>query len=592
MLYAQIIVKQRAQVQELTYSLNAQIIPYIKVGSLVIVPLRRKLVEGVVVGFSRSIKKELKGNIREIIKLVKGDNIFSTAQIGVIHKLAEYYGAPLAEVAFHALRLPSFWPSNTDQHAHKPLVISGSWSQRRRAYQQIINRTTGRVLFVFAQQTYADDFQGLAEESEPDYHIYMIKDFEGKKKTHELVEMLTVNHRAVLLGTLGDIFFPLQTNDIIVIDQPNHIGAKYQSRPFMNARRVALTRGEIEGLQIVLGDSVVSPEDILLVKDKQFRLKFAPKTLYPLTIIDRRGQNEILAPSLLDEIGAAIKLNQKILVLVMARGWSTAIICQGCGQILSCQNCQRTIGVGSGTENLPTSNLVCSFCSADIKWPQNCPHCRSSMLKLIGEGVSAVRSYLADRFPRIGVIELSSDQPTSDRSSQITVATEKIFSFPDTEFDRAFIVSADRLLAGTHLDGSWHLLGYLIELTSFARRITVQTLFPESNVWGAVASGNIRSYFTAELSSRQKLHLPPYGTIITVRGSANTIEKLEHTVEKISLDIQKLLPSVDISPPKIDDRSGGNFHGGFSIFYPKPLPNSLKLKLALLLPPAWHLDFD
>ena len=102
MLYAQVIVKQRTQVSELTYALSAQIVPYVRVGSLVLVPLRRSQVLGIVVGFSRSVAKEMRPNIREIIKMDKNTEVYSAAQIEVIHNLATHYAASLAEVAFHA----------------------------------------------------------------------------------------------------------------------------------------------------------------------------------------------------------------------------------------------------------------------------------------------------------------------------------------------------------------------------------------------------------------------------------------------------------------------------------------------------------
>jgi len=605
MLYAQIIVKQRTQVQELTYGLSAQIIPYIKVGSLVTVPLRRKSVEGVVVGFSRTVNKEIRANVREIVGLVKGDRIFSTAQIGVVHKLADYYAAPLAEVAFHALDTPSFWPSATKATNHKPLMISGSWRSRQIAYQQIITKSTGRILLIFALQTYAAAFREVLKQSKEFDRIYAIKDFSGKKKTKELAEILRQDNRVVLIGTPGDIFSPLQLGDTILVDQPYHIGAKSNARPFMTARRIALVRGVVEGLQVVLGDTLVSLEDLLEVKDRKFLLDSTKITPHQLTIIDRRGQHDLIAPSLMAEIESAVKSNQKILVLVMARGWASAIICQDCGQTITCQNCQRTIGVGMFDQKLPAPNLSppdrwrngsqklpCLYCATVTELPRICSQCRSTKFKAIGEGVSAVKSELVDQFPGIKIQELSGDQPILDQTARVVVATEKIFSFPDAMFDKTFIISADRLLSGTHLDGTWRLLGYLIELQSRSREIRIQTYFPDSSVWTAAATGNVRPFFSLELSNRKKLYLPPYGTVITIRGSVSTTEKLSQVAEKIKNDIAKILPIADISLSKVDDRSAGNYHGSFSIYYPKLLQHTLRVKLASLLPPAWHLDFE
>ncbi|MCR4277402.1 MAG: hypothetical protein NUV85_00075, partial [Candidatus Berkelbacteria bacterium] len=308
MLYAQVIVKQRTQVQELTYALSAQIVPYVKVGSLVLVPLRRKRVLGIVVEFTRSVPKEIKNNIREIIKLDKNTQVFSSSQIELIHKLSSYYAAPLAEVAFHALDLPQIWPETKKINLVKPLIMTGPWEQRRDAYERIIAKSTGRVLLIFSQNSYAEDFY----QSVPVLIQKTILRYEKEKSQKKLLTTLSESSARAIIGTLGEVFFPLQSGDTIIIDQPYHVGAKSQLRPFMSSRQIGLLRGEIEGLHVVLGDSIVSPEDLLAVKEKKFRLVSSKLSYQPLSIVDRRGQTEAIAPSLMEEIEASISSKDKI----------------------------------------------------------------------------------------------------------------------------------------------------------------------------------------------------------------------------------------------------------------------------------------
>ena len=579
MLYAQVIVKQRTQVQELTYALSAQIVPYVRVGSLVLVPLRRKEVKGVVVGFSRSVPKEIKSNIREIIKLDKNTLVFSSTQIEVIHKLSSYYAAPLAEVAFHALDLPQVWPETKKVNFIKPLIMTGPWSQRRDAYERIISKSTGRVLLIFSQNSYAEDFY----QSVPDSIQQGILRYEKEKSQKKLLTTLSKSGVKAIIGTIGEVFFPLQSGDTIVIDQPYHVGSKSQLRPFMSSRHIGLLRGEIEGLNVVLGDSIVSPEDLLAVKEKRFRLVSSKLAHQLLSILDRRGQTEAIVPSLMEEIENSVAHREKILVLVMARGWASALVCQECGYIFSCENCHRTSAVSR-------QGLRCCYCATEREAPKTCPACRSENLKPIGEGVSAVKNYLSSKFKNIHIQELSSDKPSLEQKTQVIVATEKIFSFPNLKFDKVYIVSADRLLSGTHLDGAWRLLGYLIELQNRSKQIVVQTYFPESIVWTSAAMGNVRPFFAHELANRQQLNLPPYGAVIVIRGSSSTTEKLFKQAEKITDEILKVLPKADISFPVVDDRSGGLYHGRFTVYLSKQPQNSLKNKLATTLPPSWHLD--
>ena len=544
MLYAEVIVKQRTQVQKLTYALSAKIIPYIKVGSPVLVPLRQKSIIGVVVGFSRSVPREIKTGVREIIKLADNGSVYSASQIEVIRRLAQQYSAPLAEVAFHALGLPQFLPDSAKKRFTKPVVLTGSWSARLDAYCRIIAKSSGRTLIIFAQNAFATSFQGFIETLKHSYRIYPIKRFGGKKRTIKLVKLVRGDERAVLIGTLGDAFFPLQAEDMIIIDQPYHLGAKSQLRPFMTARRIAMVRARVENLHLVLGDTLVSPEDLLLVKDKQFQMATAKHARHELTIIDRRGQKESIAPSLLEEIENSVKARRKILVLVLARGWASALVCQECGHIFTCPNCNRTPGVRG-------EKLLCNYCARAVELPRLCPDCRSLNLKPVGEGVSAVKNFLSNRFPGVNVSELSGDQPIVDAKAQIVVATEKIFSFPDVTFDTTFIINADRLLSGIHLDGAWRLLGYLIELQNRSKQIVVQTYFSDSAVWTAASTGNVRTFFEKELTNRQHLRLPPYGAVISVRGMASTTEKLFEQAKEVTDNVLKILQGRTFRFPKL-----------------------------------------
>ncbi|MEX2361588.1 MAG: hypothetical protein WD544_00145, partial [Patescibacteria group bacterium] len=67
MVYADVVVGARGSTQLLTYATPAQIIPYIRVGSLVTVPVRKKKITAVVINIHRRVDRTLKEKIKEIV---------------------------------------------------------------------------------------------------------------------------------------------------------------------------------------------------------------------------------------------------------------------------------------------------------------------------------------------------------------------------------------------------------------------------------------------------------------------------------------------------------------------------------------------
>ena len=77
MVYADVIVGKRGSSEELTYAVPAEIIPYIGVGSLVLVPVRDNRIKAIVVKLHRRVDKRIDGKIRQFLTIDKKIPVFS-----------------------------------------------------------------------------------------------------------------------------------------------------------------------------------------------------------------------------------------------------------------------------------------------------------------------------------------------------------------------------------------------------------------------------------------------------------------------------------------------------------------------------------
>lgn len=557
MLYAQVIVKKKTRVEELTYIVPAKIIPYIKKGMIVTVPLRRKCVTAVVVKLISRVEARLKPKLREILSVDKNRRILPEA-IASIQKLADYYGAPLAEVASHALKVTNQGELIDGSVGRtRPIFLQGPIIRRFKAYLELVTRLDNRrALFLFAVRAHAAEFSRQLD--------------------------ALADHKRLIVGTVGQAFYPLASGDLIVVDQPYHVGAVSKQRPFMSNRRIAEIRSQAEHLQLVFGNALISVEDFLRLKDGwQLRdLSEAPLSAF---ICDQRGSKEIIMPSLVERLKKAVSAKRRILALVLSRGLAPTLICFECGQVFRCRYCSRHIA-------LYPQGLICPYCGETQPEASRCPTCGSVRLKGIGEGVVKFVNYLKKLLPSVLIQQLSIDLPELDPKSQIVVATEKILSFPSAQFNELFVLSADRLLSGIELNGNWRLLESLIELRSRIDFMGVQTYFPDHPVWGYLASGNWSEYFQSELKERRDLSLPPFATFFNLVGQAPTVQVAMLQANEIGKRLKKLLPSADTAPPEILGRSGRKFRVRLQVLTTDRLTTDLKKTItAEILPSSWGL---
>ena len=599
MLFAQVIVKQRTRVEELTYAITPEVLPYIVIGSSVLVPIRRKEVLGVVTGFKRSVGRAIKGKTRPILAISLDLNPYSAEQIAVIYRLAKEYGTTLAEVAWPALGHPA-GKQTAREVTHQVRFITGSNSQRLDLYRQLFERFNGKkhMLFLFSQRQIAYAFYQLILSSVPSKNTALCFSDSHAASDRQIRALLVKNDPWSIIGTQKDAFLPLCQGDFLIIDQPANLGAVTEQRPYLAAKKIGLARLDIERLNLILGDTLPTVGDWPAIKRGSWQITYVIAEKKPVLIVDRQQQKELIAPSILAAIAQRLIKGEKVLALALARGRASAYICAGCGQVISCQRCARTT-------TFVRNNLICRYCGSSSELPKQCPHCRGATFRPIGEGVELIAEQLTRYFPQATIATLSTDQPSFPQSAQITVATEKVLSFIAPQFDLLAVLSVDRLLSVADLDGSWRLLCDLIELKSRVKKIAVQTIFPDHPIWSTLTTGDWQKYFDLELALRRRLNLPPYGSQFELVGSGHRVAHLLEQSSALTAKLSRQLPQANFGAPQISSRSGrlygaseasphepsGDMYLAVPVLMPYLIKSTEKQLIAGHLPPNWAVRY-
>lgn len=579
MIYADVIVGSRTNVQELTYAIPASIIPYIRVGSTVIVSLRRQNVTAVVVGLCQSVSKEVRPLLKDVLQIDKADLGYTVGQIETIKDLANYYGCSLAEVAYHAL----VWPQNISEKYNKtipakPTFIQALWPDRMKLYLELIQRYNNKQSFVFAfgSEQYLINFNNYCKKN----NIKLIK--LGNSKNEKIIQNKLLNNEIfICAGLQKSSFVSIKNNDFLIIDQPDSISYKSQRRPYMSAKRIGLIRAKNEGIRLIMGANLMSVNDYPNRLERSWRV--IEKKLQPITlsIFDRNKTSGLILAGVLEEIN----IKHPTLFLAASKAWAPTLYCRNCNRTVACITCGRSISV------ISKQQLSCLYCGHKQKVPAICPNCRSDELKPIGEGSLQLYERLEAVFGADSIALVSSLTKNAPEHKMV-VATEKIMSFPAVRFETVIIANMDRQLVGTNIDGSWQLLNLLLQLRMLTSKIIIQTHFPEHWVWAAMSSGNLSSYYRYELAERKQYKLPPFGQKMAALGVGSSVKSLQKMGQEISEKLINILPMLDMGEAVVNYGYGRNYRANVPIFSPKVLSSKQKHLIREQLPPSWYLDVE
>jgi primosomal protein N' (replication factor Y) len=114
--------------------------------------------------------------------------------------------------------------------------------------------------------------------------------------------------------------------------------------------------------------------------------------------------NTVLSPKVLYEITNKLKENEQVLIFINRRGYSQFVMCENCGYVPSCPNCDVSL-----TYHKYKSSLECHHCGYKEIYSEVCKVCKSSRVKEIGLGTEKVEDVLRNVFHKYKVRRVDMD---------------------------------------------------------------------------------------------------------------------------------------------------------------------------------------
>jgi primosomal protein N' (replication factor Y) len=345
---------------------------------------------------------------------------------------------------------------------------------------------------------------------------------------------------AVVVGARSALFLPYADLGLIVVDEEHDPAYKQEDGVHYHARDMAVVRGHIAKIPVVLSSATPSLEtEVNARRGRYARLtlpeRFGGQQMPLVEAIDLRieqpPRGRFIAPTLAGAVQTAIEHGEQALLFLNRRGYAPLTLCRACGFRFSCPNCDAWL-----VDHRFRKQLVCHHCGFAMPHPVACPKCQAqNSYVACGPGVERLEEEVHELFPQARVLVLSSDLvATVERMREefadiakglfdIVIGTQLVAKghhFP--MLNLVGVVDADLGLSNGDPRAAERTFQLLHQVLGRAGRDAgvgrgfLQTHQPEHPVMRALIAQDREAFYSAEIGMREAAHYPPFGRLASI----------------------------------------------------------------------------
>ncbi len=359
----------------------------------------------------------------------------------------------------------------------------------------------------------------------------------------------------IVLGARSAIFAPMENIGVIIVDEEHENSYKQDKNPRYNARDLAVMRAKYSNAVVVLGSATPSLEswyNASLNKYKLIKLTRRPAnfTLPTVTVVDMKEENgtSLFSDLLKEKILDKLKKKEQIILLHNRRGYSTYVLCMGCGHIAKCPHCDVSMIYHSDKHK-----LICHYCSYHQDMLRKCSKCGSYILEYGTAGTQQLEKQLQIEFPSARLLRMDTDTTTGKDSYvsmfnrmregvvDILFGTQMIAKGLDFEgVTLVGVIAADNSINIPDFRAAEKTFQLLTQVAGRSGRgekvgeVVIQTYNPEHYAIVTAQEQNFISFVEQELYFRNRLSYPPYFRIARFVFSSDDEIFLQEQLNSVS----------------------------------------------------------
>lgn len=376
----------------------------------------------------------------------------------------------------------------------------------------------------------------------------------------------------VCVGARSAALAPIQGFGLVVVDEEHDSALKQEDHLKYNARDLAIVRAKHASATIVLGSATPSLESFHNSHTGRYRHLLLPERpggqpLPFVHVIDRSKTHEegSITAYLRNSIRDSIAKGGQVMLLLNRRGFSSFLLCEGCGFVPECPNCSVSL-----TNYKNARQLKCHYCGHGDQAPLDCTRCGHPGLVPGTLGTESLEEEIHSLFPSARVLRI--DRESVDRKGALEAALAKIAAH---EVD---IVIGTQIIAKGHdfpnialvgvvnADSSFHLPDFRASEKSFQLftqmagragrgdkpgKVVIQTYNPRHASIVHATQHDFRSFAEEELRFRHEFHYPPFARMARLLITASSPLDAERGAENVfrALSQAEVSPKVELMGP-------------------------------------------
>ena len=569
-------------------------------GSLVLIPLNKKIVVGAVIetknlsGQKMALRRadfELKG----VAKILTPLPVLDEKQLQLAQWIHRYYWCPLGAA------IKMMLPEKIQNPRFKSQNYDLKNETRNKTEQKLILVPEINLIDKLVQQyKTGDEILLHSQLTDKQYFENWLKVKTGEAKT--------------IIGTRIALFAPFVNLKEIIIEEEHSPHYKARQTPRFHTRETATTLSKLWNAQIIFKSRTPSIETTWLAENKKIILQSSATNANEpkIVVVDLRNELKeenfsIFSRELQEGLGSILEKKMQAILFINHRGASGALLCRECGYISKCKNCDAPL-----IYHLQPPRLTCHHCGHSENSPILCPNCHGAKIKFLSAGTQKAETEFKKLFPTATISRMDSDVAKEEKTAgeiiknfnngktQVLVGTQILFSGALEKVPLAAMIIADTLF---HLpdfrsnERTFRTINQLGELTE--KKLIIQTYSPQNSAIRAAAEGSYEMFYQEEIKDRQLLSYPPFSQLIKLTYKHKNNKQAEQQAKILAERIKQQLLNLKLSPLVI-------ILGPSPAFIPKIRNQYIwqivlksrvenleeRNKILQTVPPGWIIDVD
>jgi len=369
--------------------------------------------------------------------------------------------------------------------------------------------------------------------------------YHSKFNQNERVEIwnkVKTGEAKVVLGARSSLFLPFKELGLVICDEEHDPSFKqHDPAPRYHARDAGVYFASLFNAKILLGRATPSMESYYNATTNKYALaelteRFGDMPMPVIELVNTRQikmpdkSKVIISPQLQETVAHSLSKKHQVILFQNRRGYSPYQVCQTCGWIPHCSQCDVSL-----TYHKTKAKLVCHYCGTTYPLVHTCEACGNHTFAQQNFGTERIEEELQEIFPQAKIARMDVDsvkgkhghdtliQQFEQRRIDILVGTQMVVKGLDFDnVELVGILDADAVLGFTDFRVNERGFQLMEQVSGRAGRkdlqgrVLIQVKNVQHPVLLKVQQHDYKGFYAEEIENRRQFFYPPFSRIINI----------------------------------------------------------------------------